>query len=102
VNDFQEQFKNFILNDIFWFNKSELNFGIYKIFRQKEEFIRSKLDEIVTNIEEKLSNSNEDGLEKIRKELRDNFIPPKFEIDTVEQIESAIKKYCNGSTDNFR
>ena len=32
----QEKFKEFILNDIFWFNQSELNFGIYKIFRQKE------------------------------------------------------------------
>jgi len=101
VNNFQKQFKEFILNDIFWFNKSELNFGIYKIFRQKEEFIRGKLNEIVESVEKQLSNSNEDKLNKIRKELRDSFIPPKLEIDTVEQIESAIRKYCNGSTDEF-
>ncbi len=97
----KEKFKEFILNDIFWFNKSELNFGIYKIFRQKETFIKEKLDEIVTNIEIQLSSSSEKDLQLLIKELKDNFIPPKFQIDTLDEIENAIKKYCNGNTDEY-
>jgi len=97
----QERFKEFILNDIFWFNKSELNFGIYKIFRQKENFIKEKLDEIVGNIETQLSSNNEQDLLLLKKELKDNFIPPKFQIDTLDEIEKGIKKYCNGNTDEY-
>jgi len=97
----QEKFKEFILNDIFWFNKSELNFGIYKIFRQKETFIKEKLDEIVNDIEIQLSSSNEKDLQVLIKDLKDNFIPPKFQMDTLEEIENGIKKYCNGNTDEY-
>ena len=97
----QEKFKEFILNDIFWFNKSELNFGIYKIFRQKETFIKEKLDEIVSNIEKQLSNSSEKDLLSLKEELKDSFIPPKFQIDTLEELENGIKKYCNGNTDEY-
>ena len=97
----QEKFKEFILNDIFWFNKSELNFGIYKIFRQKETFIKEKLDEIVENIETQLSSSNEKDLQLLKKELKDTFLPPKLQIDTLDEIEDGIKKYCNGDTDEY-
>lgn len=97
----QLKFKEFILNDIFWFNKSELNFGIYKIFRQKEKFITDELDKIVNNIDNDLSNSSEDTLEAIRKELKEAYVPPKLELETMEQIKNAIEKYCNGNTETF-
>lgn len=99
--DVQIKFKEFILNDIFWFDKSELNFGIYKIFRQKEKFISEKLEEIVSNINQELLSSNQSSLEIIKKELKDGYVPPKLELETIEQIKSAIEKYCNGSTQTF-
>ncbi len=97
----QEKFKEFILNDIFWFNKSELNFGIYKIFRQKEAFIKEKLDEIVSDVEKQLSNSSKKDLQLLKKELKETFIPPKFQIDTLDELENGIKKYCNGNTNEY-
>ncbi|MDD5160036.1 MAG: site-specific DNA-methyltransferase [Sulfuricurvum sp.] len=100
----QQKFKDFILDDIFWFNKSELNFGIYKIFRQKEEFIKQNLDTIVTNIEKELSNSNENNVEKLKVRLLE-YIPPKIAkdlpLDTIEDLESAINNFGNGDTQNL-
>ncbi|MFT7860623.1 MAG: site-specific DNA-methyltransferase [Sulfurimonas sp.] len=101
MTNFKEQFKEFILNDIFWFNKSELNFGIYKIFRQKEKFIKEKLDLIVANIEASLSSSKESELDELKKELRDNFVPPKLELETFGQVKAAIEKYCNGEAEKY-
>ena len=104
MNNFQEQFKQFILNDIFWFNKSELNFGIYKIFRQKEKFIRGKLNEIVENIEKQLSSSNEDEFERLKEKIFE-YIPPKkakdIEINSLEALKNTIKIYANGDTDDL-
>lgn len=99
--DVQVKFKEFILNDIFWFDKSELNFGIYKIFRQKEKFIIEKLEEIVSNIDKELLSSNQNALETIKKELKPKYVPLIVELETIEQIENAIIKYCNGSTQTF-
>lgn len=102
--NFQEQFKEFILNDIFWFNKTELNFGIYKIFRQKEEFIKAKLDEIVQNIEKHLSSSNENGFEKLKDKIF-QYIPPlkakDISIEDLEQLKTTIEQYGNGDTDEL-
>lgn len=104
MTNFQEQFKEFILNDIFWFNKTELNFGIYKIFRQKEEFIKAKLDEIVQNIEKQLSTSNEDGFEKLKDKIL-QYIPPvkvkDISIEDLEQLKTTIDQYGNGDTEEL-
>jgi len=102
--EIQEKFKRFILDDIFWFNKSELNFGIYKIFRQKEQVIKDKLDEIVTNIENELSSSNDKAISELKNEIIE-YIPPKkvknISLDTLEDIEQAIQEYGNGDTDKL-
>lgn len=96
----QKQFKDFILNDIFWFDKSELNFGIYKIFRQKEKLIRESIDRIVSNIEGSLSSTPDNALEALKKKLIDNYIPgikaKELPLDTLDDIKRAIREYGNG------
>ena len=102
--NFKEKFKDFILNDIFWFNKSELNFGIYKIFRQKEELIRQSLDNIVSNIEKALSNSSEKEFDDLKKRIIE-YIPPKkardLSLETHEDLKKAIEEFGNGDTDKL-
>ncbi len=99
MNNLQQQFKDFILNDIFWFDKSELNFGIYKIFRQKEQLIREKLDDIVISIEKQLSNSIQNEFEELKKKIL-QYIPPVkakgIEINTIKQLKDAIETFGNG------
>ena len=63
--EMKNKFRNFILNDIFYFDKSELNFGIYKIFRQKQKLIENIIDEIIEEVENELStNQNIKELQK--------------------------------------
>ncbi len=94
MQNIQQKFKDFILNDIFWFDKSELNFGIYKIFRQKEELIRERIDEIVRNIEEQLSDSMAIEFKRIKKEIL-QYVPPinAKEIRTLEDLKRAAEEY---------
>ncbi|WP_434638155.1 hypothetical protein MLC35_05200 [Sulfurimonas sp. NW7] len=95
----QEKFKEFILNDIFWFNKSELNFGIYKIFRQKEDFITKSLDTIVSTIEKELSDTNEEDFEELKNKIVE-YIPPKkakeLSIDSLDELRDAIEEFGYG------
>ena len=104
MTNFQDQFKEFILNDIFWFNKSELNFGIYKIFRQKEDFIKEKLDEIVENIESQLSGTSAIEFKNLKNKILD-YIPPKkvekLNLVSLDGLESAINDYDNGDTESL-
>lgn len=104
MSDFQKQFREFILNDIFWFNKSELNFGIYKIFRQKEQLIRDKFDEIIQNIENELSSSDEAEFEKLKEEVL-QYVPPvkvkDIAIENLNQLKTLIDQYGNGDTDKL-
>ncbi|MBA1438307.1 MAG: site-specific DNA-methyltransferase [Epsilonproteobacteria bacterium] len=104
MKDFQQQFKEFILNDIFWFNKSELNFGIYKIFRQKEEFIKEKLEAIVQNIEKELSSDQEEKFNELKNEILE-YIPPKkakdIVIENTEKLKELIEQYGNGDIDEL-
>jgi len=99
MENIQQKFKEFILNDIFWFNKSELNFGIYKIFRQKEQFIKDNLELIVSNIEKQLSNSNDDSMTELKEKILE-CIPPKkakeLSFETNEDLKEAISVYGNG------
>jgi len=105
VSDFQQQFKDFILNDIFWFDKSEINFGIYKIFRQKETLIKDNLDAIVANIHASLSQDNEEKLEALKNTLLDDYIPGKkarvLSLEAIEDIKAAIQEFGNGDTDKL-
>lgn len=105
MSDFQEQFKEFILNDIFWFDKSEVNFGIYKIFRQKEKLIKDKLDSIVENIQSSLTQDNADSIETLKNTLLDDYIPGRkakdLSLDSLEDIEEAIKQFGNGDTESL-
>ena len=101
MQNIQHKFKEFISNDIFWFNKSELNFGIYKIFRQKEQLIRNKLDEIVQNIEEQLSSTNKSKLNSLREKLYDECVHKSKPLETIEQIKKAIDDYCQENKDEL-
>ena len=101
MSNIQSKFKKFILNDIFWFNKSELNFGIYKIFRQKEQLIREKLDDIVVNIENELSSSNKSKLDDLREKLYDVCVHKSKPLETIEQIQKAIEDYCQDDKDEL-
>ncbi len=104
MDNIQEKFRYFILNDIFWFNKSELNFGIYKIFRQKEDFITQNLDTLISNIEKELTSSTEDGLENLTTKVKE-YIPPKklkdLSLDSLDEIEEAIVQYGNGDKESL-
>ncbi len=101
--DYKERFKEFILNDIFWFDKSELNFGIYKIFRQKERLIKEKLDEIVENVERQLSENYRSAFEALKSEVVENYVPKKragtLQIENIEDLEKVINEYGNGDTE---
>ena len=101
MQNFQQKFKEFILNDIFWFDKSELNFGIYKIFRQKEKLIREKLDDIVVNIENELSSSSKSKLDDLREKLYDVCVHKSKPLETIEQIQKAIEDYCQDDKDEL-
>jgi len=104
VNDFQEQFKVFILNDIFWFDKSEVNFGIYKIFRQKEKLITEKLDAIVDSIEKSLSQDAQGSVETLKTTLLESIPPKKVAntpLDTLDDIKTAIEQFGNGDTEQL-
>ena len=101
MQNFQQKFKEFILNDIFWFNKSELNFGIYKIFRQKENLIREKLDDIVANIENELSSSSKSKLDDLREKLYEVCVHKSKPLETIEQIQKAIEDYCQDDKDEL-
>ncbi len=101
MQNIQHKFKEFISNDIFWFNKSELNFGIYKIFRQKEKLIREKLDDIVVNIENELSSSSKSKLDDLREKLYDVCVHKSKPLETIEQIQKAIEDYCQDDKDEL-
>jgi len=104
VNDFQEQFKAFILNDIFWFDKSEVNFGIYKIFRQKEKLITEKLGAIVDSIEKSLSQDAQGSVETLKTTLLESIPPKKVAntpLDTLDDIKTAIEQFGNGDTEQL-
>jgi len=98
----QEKFKKFILDDIFWFNKNELNFGIYKIFRQKEELIKEKLDIIISNIEKELSDTSKEDFEELKNKIIE-YIPPKkakeLSLETLPELKDVIQEFGNGDTE---
>lgn len=104
MSDFQGQFKEFILNDIFWFDKSEVNFGIYKIFRQKEKLITEKLGAIVDSIEESLSQDAQGSVETLKTTLLESIPPKKVAstpLDTLDDIKTAIEQFGNGDTEQL-
>jgi len=96
--EMKKKFRDFILNDIFYFDKSELNFGIYKIFRQKQKLIEDLIDEIINEVENELSTDK--NMKEIKKVLEDE-LPGKifkkidFENINIEELKKEIKDYVN-------
>ena len=96
--EMKNKFRNFILNDIFYFDKSELNFGIYKIFRQKQKLIENIIDEIIEEVENELSTNQ--NIKELQKILEDE-LPGKiykqidFENINLEELKNKIKEYVS-------
>jgi len=90
----KEKFRNFILNDIFYFNKSEIDFGVYKIFRQKQKLIKNLIDEIINEIENEQTNNK--NIEELQQLLKENLTVKEYEkIDfdkiTIEKLKEKLQ-----------
>jgi len=66
----KKRFLCFMLKDLFWFDKPELSFGVYKIFKKKKKLIEKVLGEIANDIENKLT--EESSFEKLKEFVVEN------------------------------
>jgi len=85
-----------LLRELFQFDNSELDFGIYRIMNQKrdeiEEFINSQLLDVVDEEFEKYESENvrklEEEVEELREEIKENFGE-----DAIDENDEVIDMY---------
>lgn len=81
----KERFLCFMLKNLFWFDKPELSFGVYRVFKKKKKLIEKVLGEIANDIENKLT--EEGSFEKLKGFVMENTeeLLSKIERDRIEK-----------------
>jgi len=104
---FLKEFEGFQLKELFRFEASDLDFGIYRILKYKREqikdFIENRLPEIVESAFEKhkqaLSKNIDEEFNKVKEEIKKNLgeeaISPTGELNEIFKTTPLGKRYLD-------